>query len=309
MGGSSAPKPDKAIGEAALLSAQTGQDYLAWMKEQADTTNQWAAEDRQRYTDTFLPLQDQYIEDAQNYVTDERIESRQNAAGADIQQAASQARDANLRSSMAMGVDPRSGRFREAAAKAATDTALASAGAKNLAKTAVEQEGEAKMANAINMGSGLAVNPATSAGLSTGAISSGFSGAMQGYGQQGSLLNQQYANQLQQWQASQSAMGGLGSALGAIGGALIMSSEDYKEDKTPFDALGAIKKMPVEKWRYKEGIADEAEHVGPYAEDFKEATGIGDGKSIDVISAIGVSLGAIRQIADKVDNIEQRMVA
>ena len=61
--------------------------------------------------------------------------------------------------------------------------------------------------------------------------------------------------------------------------------------------------MPVEKWRYKPGRGDGGEHVGPYAQDFAAATGQGDGKSIDMISAIGVTMGAIRDLDKKVDKM------
>ena len=61
--------------------------------------------------------------------------------------------------------------------------------------------------------------------------------------------------------------------------------------------------MPVDKWRYKPGRGDGGEHVGPYAQDFAAATGQGDGKSIDMISAIGVTMGAIRDLDKKVDKM------
>lgn len=68
--------------------------------------------------------------------------------------------------------------------------------------------------------------------------------------------------------------------------------------------------MPVEKWRYKEGTGmDDAEHVGPYAEDFKEATGLGDGKTINVVDAIGITMGAIQELSRKVDNLAKERIA
>ena len=35
------------------------------------------------------------------------------------------------------------------------------------------------------------------------------------------------------------------------------------------------------------------EHIGTYAQDFQNATGLGDGKSINVIDALGVTMGAV----------------
>ena len=67
------PKSDPAIGQAAAKSAQTGQDYLEFMKGQSGITNQWAAEDRARYKNTFQPLQDKYIADAAAYASPDRM--------------------------------------------------------------------------------------------------------------------------------------------------------------------------------------------------------------------------------------------
>ncbi|WP_444668349.1 tail fiber domain-containing protein [Cereibacter changlensis] len=302
MGGSSAPKPDKNIGIAALKSAETGQMMLDWMQEQAKVTNGWAEEDRNRYTDTFLPLQDAYIADAKGYVTPERQSARAGEAAADVALAAQGATATRNRQAMAMGVNPASGRFASASAKAGTDTALATAGAQNLARRAVVSEGDAKMANAINLGSGLAVNPGTSMGLSNGAAQAGGNAAMQGYGQQGSLLNTQYQQQMQTYQANQSGLAGVMGAMGTVLGAIpFTSSKKVKHDKQPFDALGAVRTMPVEKWTYNEGAGDGGTHVGPYAEDFAKATGVGKGDSIDPITLMGVTMGAVRQLADKVD--------
>ncbi len=312
MGGS-APKADPNIGIAAKMSAETGQNMLTWMQDQAKVTNQWAADDRARYQDTFVPLQDQFIKDAQEFNTPQRQNARASEAAADVSLAAAQGRGQRSRQAMAMGVNPGSGRFINAEAKAGTDTALATAGARNLARRSVENEGRSMQANAINLGQGLGVNPATSMGLSNGAVQAGGSAAMQGYGQQGSLLNTQYNQQMQSWQAGQDSLGAVGGALGKLAGAYFFrSSEKIKHDKTPVPdgaALGAVRKMPVEKWTYNRGEGDGGTHVGPYAEDFAKATGSGDGKSIDVISMMGVTMGAIRDLDKKIANLEQRAAA
>ena len=141
-------------------------------------------------------------------------------------------------------------------------------------------------------------------GISNGAIQSGGGAAMQGYGQQGQMLNQQYQQQMQSWQANQAGLGSLMGGLGSLAGLMIPSSKGIKHDKKPMkDALGAVRKMPVEAWTYDEGKGDGGRHIGPYAEDFKKATGIGDGKSIDVVSMLGVTLGAVRQLDEKVSKI------
>lgn len=303
MGGG-APKPDANIGIAAMKSANTGEAMLNWMKSQADITNNWASEDRDRYKTVFEPLQDQFIADAKSYASPERRAAAADQAAADVALASAQQMGARERQAMAMGVNPASGRFQLGVAKAGTDTALATAGARNMARRQVDDTGRQLLAGAINLGQGASVNPGTSMGLSNGAAQAGFSGAMSGYGQQGSLLNTDYQNRMAAWQANQGMIGGIGGALGTVVG--LISSKKLKTNKEPFDALGAVEAMPVEKWRYKEGVADGGEHVGPYAEDFAAATGIGDGRTIDPISMMGVTLGAVRELADKVKRLETK---
>lgn len=304
MGGSSAPSADPNIGIAAMKSASTGESMLNWMKDQAVTTNGWAAEDRARDKTVFQPLQDQFIADANSFASPERKAAAATAAAADVGLASRQANAARERQDMAMGINPASGRSRSASTTAANALALSQAGAKTVSNRNIEDQGRSLQASAINMGSGLAVNPATSMGLSNGAVQAGGSAAMAGYGQQGNLLNTQYQQQMQTYQANQSAMSGLGSALGSVAGLMFPSSKEIKENKRPFDALGAIDQMPVEKWEYKEGEGDGGEHIGPYSEDFKKATGIGSGKSIDALSMIGVTMGAVRQLAGEVKQLK-----
>lgn len=306
-GGGSTPSPDPNIGLAALKSAEVGENMLSWMKDQSEITNKWAAEDRDWYNTYSRPMQNEYIEEAKTWGSPARKAMRANEARADVEQQVKAAEGTRLRQSLAMGIKPGSGAWSAGARRSAVDAGLAKAGAMNLSNRAVDAEADARKVNAINMGSGLAVNPATSMGLSNGAIQAGGSGAMAGYGQQGQLLNTQYQQQLQQHQADQQAQGGLFGALGSIVGMMpMLSSKDAKTNKKPIKegaSLGAVRKMPVESWDYKPGMGDGGSHVGTYAEDFKAATGQGDGKTIDVASAIGVTMGAIKDLDAKVDRL------
>lgn len=304
-GGGSAPEPDKNIGRAALKSAKTGEAMLAWMQDQAAITNEWAADDRAREVEVFRPLQDAFIQEANTWDSAARKNEAAQQAVADVRQQTANAEAGRVRQAMAMGINPNSSRFMAAGRSASLDAGLAAAGAQNMARRRVEQEAEGKRANAINMGAGLAVNPGTSMSLSNGALQAGGSAAMTGYGQQGSLLNTQYNQQLQSWQANQNSMSSMMGGLGTVAG-IMLSDQNAKTDKKPLpegEALGAIRKMPVEKWRYKPGRGDGGEHVGTYAQDFTKATGQGDGKTIDMISAIGVTMGAIRDLDKKVDKM------
>lgn len=314
MGGS-APRSDPQMGQAALLSAQTGKDMLAWMQQQAQVTNGWAAEDRARYKGVFEPMQDAFIAEAKGFASPERKLAAADAAAADVTLAAGQQQGQMKRQMGAMGVNPASGRFMAAMGRQGTDTALATAGARNLATRTVDDQGRQLRAAAINMGSGMGVNPGTSMGLSNSAGSAGFQGAMSGYGQQASILNQDYQNRMQAWQAKQGMMGGLFGGLGTIAGALpwgtgILSSKGLKTDKAPVKgALEAVKAMPVEKWTYKPGAGDGGTHVGPYAEDFAKETGMGDGKTIDPISAMGLTMKAVQELSAKVEAIAPHVAA
>lgn len=319
-----APKPDPLIGQSALISAELGREMLAFMKGQAAITNEWAATDRARQQSTFIPLQDQYIADAQKAMNPATMaanaEKRSSEAVADVRQQFAQQRGADTRRLTAMGVSPDSGRFIAANRGLGTAEALAAAGASNIGRRQSIAEDEAKAetmrANAINLGSGLAVNPMDSIRTSNGATQAGYEGAMGGYRQQASLLQADYNSRMD---AYNSRMGGIQAGLGALGsiaGALpagawagILSSKGYKEDKKPAkDTLSAVRKMPVETWKYKEGIADggASRHVGPYAEDFHKATGIGDGKTIPMQDMLGLTLGAIQDLDRKVSKMEAR---
>ena len=268
-GGSSAPAPDPQIGEAALKNAELGEDWLEFAYKQFDVANErqaeqdkianqvtqqqlaaskqsqeWATQDRERYDTVFKPLQDQFIDDAKNWDSAERQAGRAAEARADVINSATLARQASERNMASMGVDPTSGRYAGVSRAGEQATALAAAGAENNARNAVRKEGVAMRGEAINLGSGLGINPATSLGLSSstgsaaygttaannaqaagnaGIVGQGYQGAMSGYGNQASILNQQYGNQLNAWQAQQQASSGLWSGIGSAAGMGVMA--------------------------------------------------------------------------------------
>ena len=352
-GGSSAPSPDPNIGLAAMKQAELGEEWLKFAYQQFDVANerqkqqdvianqvtqqqldtskqaqQWATEDRDRYNNTFKPLEDQFINKAQNWDSADRQQQVASEAKADVLNNASQQRQATERNMASMGVDPTSGRYAGVERAGENATALAAAGAENNARNTVRNQALSLQADTVNMGKGLAVNPASSLGLSTSAGSAamqttagnnaqaaglssimgqGYQGAMSGYGNQANILNQQYQNQLNAWQANQNASSSLWGGIGQVGGmlgasAIMSSSKEYKEDKRPAKgSLEALRRMPVEQWKYKDGIEDGGQHIGAYAEDFHAATGKGDGKSIPVVDAIGITMGAIQDLDKKVD--------
>lgn len=291
----------------------------------------WSREDRQRYEKTFKPLEDKFLKEAATYDTPEKQAEAAATAKADVMGAAADREAAASRQAMGLGIDPRSGRYAGIDRAGDMATQLQSAGSQNAARQQVRDRGLALRADAVNLGRGLPAQAAQAAGLgvnagsqaagvkgaangqyiaSTGIVNAGYGGAQQGYAQQGSLLNQQYGNQINAWQAQQQASAansaGIGSALGGLAGLFMMSDEDAKEDKEEIpegEALDAVNAMPVEKWKYKPGVADEGEHVGTYAQDFQEQTGQGDGTTIPVQDAIGVTMKAVQDLDAKVEKI------
>lgn len=307
-GGSRAPKPDPLIGQSALLTAQTGANYLDWMKDRAEITDAWAQEDRARSEKVFQPMQDQFIRDAKAWDSPGRQATAARTAAADVSSSIALQQAQDDRELAAMGVNPASGRGVQARRRLGIERGLAIAGAKNMARAGVRKEGMALRGDAINMGSGLAVNPLSSFTAGTSAGARGFEGAQQGYAQQGQLLNQQYGSQLQAWQAEQDQGNPLMNALGMGAGLLFASDENIKEGRRPARGiLKALKKTPIDTYRYKPdepaGDGGAVRHIGPMAQDFQKATGTGDGKTIAVQDALGTALGAIKELDAKVDKI------
>ena len=95
--------------------------------------------------------------------------------------------------------------------------------------------------------------------------------------------------------------GTLGLVGSVIGGALaFFSSEDLKHDHGhEGDLLDKLKKVRVNRWQYK---GDNKTHVGPFSEEFNKEFGIDTDRPdmINVIDALGVTMGAIKELDKKV---------
>jgi hypothetical protein len=68
--------------------------------------------------------------------------------------------------------------------------------------------------------------------------------------------------------------------------------------------LAAVRGIALHRWRYKKGSGDADLHVGPTAEDFQAAFGIGDGTTINYLDAIGVLFGALQELAGEVSDLK-----
>ena len=113
--------------------------------------------------------------------------------------------------------------------------------------------------------------------------------------QQGGL--NRYNAQFQQYNQLRQ---GLGRAIGTATGFFALSSRAVKTGNRPADhcdSLAKLRDLDVEHWRYR---GDAAPHIGPYAEDFAAAFA-GDGRTIDLMDAIGATMSAVKGLAARVD--------
>jgi len=212
------------------------------IQQQLDTqnqANQWAQEDRARTKTVFQPLEDEFIATAKSYGSQENQDRAAAEASADMQKAADTQRGVNQRSMASMGISPNSGRFAGVSRADTTNAALATAGASNAARTQVRDKGLALKADAINMGRNLPSTTAAAYGIglnagnsaignqgaanndfykNTGVMGQGFGGAMQGYNNQGSILNNLYGSQVNAWAAQQQANATSAAGIGQLVG-------------------------------------------------------------------------------------------
>lgn len=133
----------------------------------------------------------------------------------------------------------------------------------------------------------------------------------------GQSINNQYQSQMAQYQSDQQSKASTKGALGSLGAAAIMSSSrDFKEDMGEVedrDLARAVMETPVRRWAYTEDHRPPGDygedHIGPMAEDFQAATGLGTGKSINLIDANGVLLGALRHALKRIEVLEKQVWA
>lgn len=323
---------------------------LTGQSENFDLTNSLAKKSNDEYEQTFRPIETQFAGEAEEAGTPGMQDAMAGRAGADVQTAIDTQRNATDAALASEGVNPNSSRF--VAANRANDIlgAAAQAGAETNARLAERDRGLTLQQNAVSIGRGLpaqAIQSVQSSNQSAGGalgtaqtpfnmnmaagqqFISGTNASVNSNTSAASILNNQYANEIEAAKVNQTAGKGFGSlasiglkAVGAGMGAAsgggwaaalgVLSDESVKTDKRPFsgkEAIKAIKAMRVERWRYKDGVADAGEHVGTYAQDFAKATGIGDGKSIDVISALGVTQAAVKALIEKVDRMPKHSSA
>jgi len=103
---------------------------------------------------------------------------------------------------------------------------------------------------------------------------------------------------------------GSGIILGTNGNTLTISAQpgvgsdrNIKTDFTtvnPENILSKLAALPIQSWRFTNETAG-VRHVGPMAQDFKSAFGLGDDKFIPFVDEEGVALAAIQGLNQKLD--------
>lgn len=358
--GGDAPAPDPNIGLSAQANAKVAADTLQWYKDkdvenkpfrdeatqialsqaraQAGTAAEQRTRDNETYAytkDTFRPLEQKIASDAMGYDTQARRDAEAAQVQADIGTATDAARENMARDVQSRGGDVNSGNYTASLANMAVREAAAKAGAGNQARKNVETVGAAKLADAANLGRGIATSNATTTQLGLNAGNSatgnaqvplnidatrgaqyaqGANTAISGNQSSANILLGQYNAQTNAEAQANSTMNALLGAGGQAAGAyLARSDKNSKKDKKPASgkkAMDAVRLTDVKNWRYKKGAVagdDGEQHTGPMAQDVRknmgEATAPG-GKVIDLVSMNGITLAAVKDIDKRLQRLE-----
>lgn len=133
-----------------------------------------------RYTNTFIPVEDQMVKEAMAYGGDADQETQAGRAVADVRTQAGISRANTARSLAAMGVNPNSGRFASGLRRVDIEEAGIAGSAANTARLTARDKGIALRAGAAGFGRNQVNTAGQMAGISTGAGSAGTGSANTG---------------------------------------------------------------------------------------------------------------------------------
>jgi len=312
--------------------------------EQAADISRQSWED---YNRLYRPLEERVVYDAEQAGTPAEQERQAGLAGADVQRNLDMQREISARQMASMGVRPDSGRFAGQNRTDAILGAAQKAGAQTIARASEKLRGDQMRSAAAALGKGMTSTAlvgtqvqgaagTTAAGMAgmgadrRGAAGQQFLGNMGASGgmmssaagtnqMAGGQFSQLFNDKLSSWKAQQEAdnatMNAVGSGLGMAAGMYMKSSKDAKTAKRKYNPVSArkvIENLPIERWKYKPGMPyedAEVDHVGPYAEDWHKATGLGDGKTINVVDAVGINMAAVKSLAKDMRGLRRQIVA
>ena len=297
MGSKGAPPPDytplaEASAEAARIQAGLGREQLAFAREQYDRSapilegiasqqmaaqNDQMAQARDYYNyqkDTYRPLEQGIVADAQNFNTEAYQNQVASQAAADSGRAFGIGQQQNQRAMAAMGANPNSGRFAGMQNASGLQQAAMRANSMTGARNQAQQMGYARKLDAAGLGRGLAgasaaaYGGASNAGSQAGqnaqssgqnymgnmAIGSGTIGAGQNMQIQGlsNILNNQTSAYIN---TSGSVLGDIGAIAGA-GASIYATSDERVKENIVEVAVDQRTALPIYEFNYKEGFGD-----------------------------------------------------
>ncbi|WP_213956353.1 hypothetical protein [Variovorax sp. dw_954] len=220
--------PDRA--EAMRIGSEVSNAQLAQMRQQMELSQQ-ANDD---YKNTYQPLEQSLVKDAQEYDTPERRAAESAAASADVETKLAAQRAATVREMERAGVNPASGRTVDLQGSMDLGAAKLKAGAANAASKAVETIGYGRKMDAANLGRNIASSQGTTAalGLQAGAAANASQGAVIAAGQSGNQnINAAY-------QGAQAGMSGAASNFGAVQGSADAAAA--RKSSNTAAAVGAV---------------------------------------------------------------------
>lgn len=122
--------------------------------------------------------------------------------------------------------------------------------------------------------------------------------ALYGYG--GGLLGVKQSGSATNWSLAWAANGNV-TVRGTVSQGCDRNAKTDFATVNPQEVLGKVATLPVHTWRYKDESAD-VRHLGPVAQDFHAAFGLGeDDRHITTVDAGGVALAAIQGLSQKVE--------
>ncbi|HEU4854958.1 MAG TPA: hypothetical protein VFS89_06675 [Nitrosospira sp.] len=267
MCSSKPPKPDPAIGQAAVANSdiareqlEVAKQQLAWEKERAtvqdplvqkivnqqitsgDQNAARAQEQWDIYKNLFQPVERKTVSDAMNFDSAARKEQMAAEAGADVTRGYNQAQDQNLRALGAMGINPASGRFAGLSNENAIAQARDTAGAMNKARRDTELQGIALRTGVAQLGRNL---PSTGIAADSTALNAGNS-AVGNLANNSQIRNANQAAAMQWFGGAMQGNNSAGSLLNNLYGNQVAGQQAAAGQAAgAFNALGTLGGMGI----------------------------------------------------------------
>lgn len=315
-----------------------GRDQVGMQREMQDFQLGESRKYSDRYWGTQVGLEDELISKARGYNEASEQERMAGRAGADVSQSFAQSNQNMQRGLARRGVNAGSAAAISAMKGSANEEALAKAGAMNQTREAARQMGWTRLGEAaalgkglpgfgnassqLSMGAGMNSLTAGSAGMSAIGTTAGAFGANTSttgnlYNSAGNLGVQSDRNRFSYqgsngWAQAAAGVGGLMQGYGAMMG----SSKKIKENKggkvSGKDVLSKMRNLDNEGWKYKDGVEDSGQHVGPYAEDVRREFGddvAPGGKGINMDKMGTLNNKAFVTLSQQVEKLERELAS